>query len=175
MTITELGSIGEFIGSIVVLITLVYLVIQMKQTRQSIEANTMATLGASEVNGNESTMRQLIALYSDESMIDLLIRAAGQNQDDFTANEYVRINTFYHTGFQLHQITYLQWKKHLLDDEYWSFCIRYFGRIQLSQPGVQQWWERNRKTYTTDYRDLVDRLIDDQGWNDASPYLVRPA
>lgn len=174
MTIFELGALGEFVGSIVVVVTLIYLAIQINQTRQNVEANTVAILGASEVNGNESTMRQLISLYTDESMVEIIIRAS-QSLDDLTAQDYVRINLNYHTGFQLHQITHLQWKKQLLDDEYWSFCIRFFGSLMLSQPGVQQWWKLNRKTYTPDYRDLIDALIADQGWNNASSYLVNPA
>ncbi len=173
MSIMELGALGEFIGSVAVLITLIYLAIQMKQTKQRLEANTTAILGASEVNGNESTMRQLSAVYTDESMTDLIMRAI-QNLDELPPKDYVRFHAFCHSGFQLHQITYLQWKKQLLDDEYWSFCIRYFGEQMLSHPGVQHWWKRSREIYTTDYRDLVDRLIAAQGWQDASAFLDKP-
>ena len=173
MTIAELGALGEFTSAIAVVITLVYLAIQMKHTRLGLEANTMAVLGASEVKGNESTMRQLISVYSDESMVEIIIRAS-QSLDDLTPQDYARVNLTHHTGFQLHQITYLQWKKELLDDEYWSFCIRFFGGLMLSQPGVQQWWKLNRETYTRGYRNLVDALIKDHGWNDPSAYLVKP-
>ena len=38
MTIAELGSVGEFIGSIVVLITLVYLAIQVRQNTRHVQA-----------------------------------------------------------------------------------------------------------------------------------------
>jgi len=173
MNLIELGSLGEFIGSVAVLITLIYLAIQMKQTKHRLEANTTAILGASEVNGNESTMRHLIALYSDESMVDLILRAT-QSLDDLPPSDYFKFHVFCHAGFQLHQITYLQWKKELLDDEYWSFCIRYFGDQMLAQPGVQHWWKRSREIYTTDYRELVDRLIAAKGWQDASSFLKKP-
>ena len=43
MTIQELGSIGEFISSIVVLITLIYLAVQVRQTRNATIASTMQT------------------------------------------------------------------------------------------------------------------------------------
>lgn len=173
MTITELGALGEFIGSVAVLITLIYLAVQMKQTKQGLEANTNAIMGASEVNGNESTMRQLISAYADESMVDLIMRATG-NLDELSPHDHLKFHMFCHSGFQLHQITYLQWKKELLDDEYWSFCIRYFGDQMLAQPGVQQWWKRSREIYTTDYRDLIDRLIAAEGWQDASAFLRKP-
>ena len=36
MTIVELGALGEFLGSIVVLFTLVYLAVQVKQGNRSL-------------------------------------------------------------------------------------------------------------------------------------------
>jgi hypothetical protein len=170
MSISELGALGEFIGSIAVLITLVYLAMQVRQTKRGLDANTTALLGASEVNGNESTINTLIALWSNESMVDLTIRAS-RSVSELSIADRVRIGAFYHAGFQTHQITFLQWKKRLLDDEYWAFCIRWFGSLQLSQPGIQQWWALNNEAYTREYRDLIDTVIADQGWNDASKYL----
>ena len=38
MTIAELGAIGEFVGSIVVLITLIYLAIQVRQNTRHVQA-----------------------------------------------------------------------------------------------------------------------------------------
>jgi len=38
MTIAELGSVGEFIGSIAVLITLIYLAIQVRQNTRHVQA-----------------------------------------------------------------------------------------------------------------------------------------
>ena len=43
MTIQELGSIGEFISSIAVLLTLIYLAVQVRQTRNATIASTMQT------------------------------------------------------------------------------------------------------------------------------------
>lgn len=38
MTIAELGSVGEFVGSIVVLITLIYLAVQVRQNTRHVQA-----------------------------------------------------------------------------------------------------------------------------------------
>jgi hypothetical protein len=56
-------------------------------------------------------------------------------------------------------VTFLQWKKRLLNDEYWAFSIRFTGNQLLRQKGFQGWWERNRETYVHDYRMLIDKLI----------------
>ncbi len=48
MTIVELGALGEFLGSVAVLVTLIYLALQVQQTKRQIESNTNAILGASQ-------------------------------------------------------------------------------------------------------------------------------
>lgn len=52
MSLAELGSLGEFLASIVVLITLIYLAIQTRSTKQSIELQQIlaATQPSIEIN-----------------------------------------------------------------------------------------------------------------------------
>ena len=40
MTISELGSIGEFVGAIAVVVTLAYLAVQVRHSKEATEANT---------------------------------------------------------------------------------------------------------------------------------------
>lgn len=165
-----LGNLGEFLGSIAVVATLIYVARQMKATMLGIEANTIAIKGASEISGNDSVIRQGVSFYSDETLTELVIRGMS-GEVDLSLNEYIRFGHYLDVGFQTHQVTYLQWKKELLDDEYWSFCIRWFGKRVLSQPGAQKWWNSNKSLFTPNYRNLIDRLIEEQGWERASEFL----
>ena len=81
MTITELGAVGEFVGSIAVLITLIYLAIQVRQTKGQVEANTNAVLGSSEIDGNSTTHEQLMSVYNDESAADIMLRGLARQGD----------------------------------------------------------------------------------------------
>jgi hypothetical protein len=42
MTITELGALGEFVGAFAVVMTLVYLAVQVRQSAKSAESNAIA-------------------------------------------------------------------------------------------------------------------------------------
>ena len=44
MSIIELGALGEFVGSILVLGTLIYLVVQVQQTKRGIDASNLASV-----------------------------------------------------------------------------------------------------------------------------------
>ncbi len=173
MTIAELGALGEFLGSVGVLITLIYLAIQVQQTKRQIGSNTNALLGASEINGNDSTHRSLMSMYSDESVSDIMVRGF-VDLSSLSGTDRVRLNLMLDASFQVHQITFMQWKKGLLGDEYWEFCIRYFGSRCLAMPGVQEWWRMNESLFVAEYRQLITTLVQDSGWNNSSAYLDRP-
>ena len=172
MTIVELGALGEFLGSVAVLVTLIYLAVQVKQTKRQIESNTNAILGASEINGNDSTLQGLMSIYSDESLSDIVIRGM-LDLSSLSGADRARFNALLDSTFQLHQITFMQWKRELLHDEYWEFCIRYFGRRMLAMPGAQEWWGTNESLFVPGYRHLITTLIQDNGWENSSAYMDR--
>ena len=173
MTISELGALGEFVSSIGVLITLVYLAVQVKHSKKGLEDNTTAILGANEVTGNESSVRLGSALYQDPDLTRIIISAAESRKNLTDVGDIVRFDQYCHSAVQLHQVFFMQWKKGLLDDEYWGFCIRYQGSLFYSMKGVQEWWWRNRHIYTDSYRNLINSLIENEGWHDSDEYLER--
>jgi len=164
------GAIGEILGAAAVIATLTYLAMQVQQTKEQLRENTNALLGAGEVSGNENTVKQLTALFTDESLTDIVSRGA-KNIGDLNSVEHSRFSNYCQSGMQLLQVTFLQWRRGLLDDEYWSFCLRYTGKSMLRYPGVQQWWKKNSDIYTSDFRNLIDLLFETEGWADPSRYL----
>lgn len=166
------GAIGEILGAAAVIATLTYLAMQVQQTKEQLRANTNAILGAGEVSGNENTVKQLTALFTDENLIDIVLRGT-KNINDLNNIEHARFSNFCQTGMQLLQVTFLQWRRGLLDDEYWSFCLRYTGKSMLRYPGVQEWWKKNSDVYTSEFRHLIELLIENEGWVDPFKYLTR--
>ena len=100
-----------------------------------------------------------------------------QDFESLNQAEKIRFDQNCHVGIQTHQITFMQWKKKLLDDEYWSFCIRYTAEKLLIFPGPQQWWRAQRHLFPRDYVTLIDLVIEEQdwktGWQNMGKYLDR--
>jgi hypothetical protein len=67
MTLSELGNVGEFIGSILVLITLLYLVVQLRQTQRAMMAQThqMRADGLKTTWQNLAMSNEMIQVYSE--------------------------------------------------------------------------------------------------------------
>ena len=67
MSIQELGSIGEFISSIAVLITLIYLAVQVRQSRNATVASTMQT--------NRLQFQNIMIANRDSQIAPIIIKA----------------------------------------------------------------------------------------------------
>ncbi len=82
MDLTQLANLGEFIGGVAVLVTLIYLAVQMRQSNQIATAdavhNTVRTF---------STYRQMLA---DDSVSEVWAKA--QNEETLSPKEKVQIH-----------------------------------------------------------------------------------
>jgi hypothetical protein len=106
MTIQELGSIGEFISSIAVLFTLIYLAVQVRQTRDATIASTML---------NNRLQFQDIMLANRDSMTSPIIPKADAGET-LTDEE----------GYRLSNHISLQWN--LLFSEFVPLQIGYTAK-----------------------------------------------
>ncbi len=98
MTIQELGSIGEFISSIVVLITLIYLAVQVRQTRNATIASTMQT--------NRMQFQNIMIANRDSRIAPIILKA--DNDDPLTAEEEYRLSTHINLQWNLLFSEYVQ-------------------------------------------------------------------
>ncbi len=86
MTIQEIGSIGELLGALAVLVTLIYLASQTRQTR-------IATQGASLLSQAEAHARWRTALLSNPKLAALL--AAGNDGEELTHADNIQLSSLY--------------------------------------------------------------------------------
>ncbi|MCP5183699.1 MAG: hypothetical protein H6993_07035 [Pseudomonadales bacterium] len=90
MTIAELGALGEFVGSLAVLATLIYLAIQTRQSKE-------AVISATRLNIMDQRVRSLWS-QSESAHIPLLIAKAMRDEalDD---EELVRVRALFKAEF----------------------------------------------------------------------------
>jgi hypothetical protein len=85
MTIMELGAIGEFVGAIAVVVTLIYLAIQLRQNSKTVQVSMIQAMerGVSDVLGQWSRDPETIAL----------MRRARVSFDGLSENEKALVST----------------------------------------------------------------------------------
>ena len=149
MTIQDLGSIGEFVSSIVVLITLIYLAVQVRQTRNATVASTMQT--------NRMQFQNIMLANRDSQIAPIIIKA--DNNEPLTDEEEYRLGTHIN----------LQWN--LLFSEYVQSQIGYTtGWAPNDKPALKRifhryggrasdWWDATgKRIYPDQFVDYVESV-----------------
>lgn len=146
MDIQTLGNLGDFIGSLAVLVTLIYLSIQTKQTvtnaRQSSHSDIL-------------TRRQdLMNLLMDRDFIEVWGKGCSrQRMDSLDAQRF----TSFAVSFLSHvQDTYIQFKAGLIDEGVWE-AERALMAVSFNQPGFLDWWEHGQQFLTVEFARLIEK------------------
>ena len=86
MSIMELGAIGEFVGAIAVVLTLIYLTIQVRQSREAMEENSRLARTSAMEHQSDVVSRWRGRLINDADVATLWQKAVdGEVVDEITA------------------------------------------------------------------------------------------
>ena len=148
MTISDLGAFGEFFSSIAVLITLIFLVIQMRQ-------NVRLMRRANVRHAIDANSRTLVALL-DEGVSELFIRGLKSLQSLSEVERYRFDNAFANWLYACEQAFIDQREGTFTSDGFASFENAVPG--YLTTPGGKQWWDESQTWFSPKFRADVDKL-----------------
>ena len=154
MTIQDLGNLGEAIGGIAVLATLIYVALQMRQTTRQLEQNTdlLRVTADAELHRDASEARWRVA--SSREMMELWL--AGLAGGDLDTIDQARFEQLLGTLFHSLLFEFRRVEEGVLPSD-----SERFWKAILSAPGVVSWWERTKPIYSPDFARAVDALIRD--------------
>lgn len=133
------GAIGELLGAVGVMITLVYLTLQVRQNTRSVKASVYDSLATSLEHLNRPLVQNG----------DLALALAAVTEDWQAASEQdrARVVHFYSAAFKLFENVHYQYSQGLIDKDLWCgwerLMLTYFW-----SPGVQSWWPMRRGAYS---------------------------
>jgi hypothetical protein len=131
LTINDLGSIGELLGSIAVFVSLIYLAMQVKSGTEASRTSTYQS-----VVSDFSALNQSIASTPE---LSLLFVRAQENFESLSPDEKARASQLFFMAFRNFENMYYQQRKGYLEDELWigwkRLMLTYHAR-----PGFQTWW-----------------------------------
>jgi len=150
MDIQDLGAIGEFIASIAVLVTLVFLTVETRQ-------NTRALRRANVKHTTAEHARSLYAIQDPE--VSEIVLKGTQNLEQLSPLEGYR--------FHLACYTWLASIEQAFEDyalgHYPEKSLMIFRRnipAVLKTPGGAQWWSERKALFADDFQESVERLLD---------------
>ena len=138
MNLQDLASIGEFVGGLAVLVTLLYLALELRENTKTLKANstTDSYLGWSEFNFQLSKHPGHVAIMRSFDPQESL--------DNFNPSEQVALDFFGRAMMQRFGAGSFQYDAGLLHSDAWDQQIAYC-RSFIELPVWREWWENEKK------------------------------
>lgn len=150
MQLSQLGALGEFMGGVAVLVTLVYLAVQIRQSRKLAETSVHVALAA-----NVATELQAII---PADMADILARSL-DDPASLTSRERVALDCWWGLYVNNRQSEYREHGLGLYSAEAWD-GFQHMLQEDLSPRFARNWWlETGRYRVQRSFREFVDSLI----------------
>lgn len=167
MTLQEWGAVGEFVGGVAVIATLIYLAVQTRQARRSAWAQAPQWI-------SDGYREWISAPRADAELGALIIRAT-HGWNDLTKIDQLRAHAWWGekivhldavlTLFDQGVIDELR-KRAWVDD-----CL-----MMLVTPGGAEWWAHTKILFTPQVRDEIERRLQDPStlpppWSETLPFF----
>jgi hypothetical protein len=149
-----LGNFGEFLGSLGVIVTLIYLAIQIRSNTSATRAN--ASFQATHSWG-EVTQR-LAGLPDDQFGPITKLFKADMAPDDLTPEEYERVRLTCRNIYQRLEGQYYLFKYGLLEPGVWEVRSAIGAGMVKANPLLREWWETdtNPLNYSREFVEVIN-------------------
>ncbi len=154
MDLDALGNIGDFVGGLAVVVTLIYLAYQIRQNGRHVEQ-------ALEVSRAQAVRETLINDWTlevarDPDLARLYSRGL-RDPEQLAENDLVRFLFLMGTAFATVEKCLLMHQRGLLTDERWNAQLRTLGMF-LAQPGGTYYWKRFSSMHTSAFASVVEQV-----------------
>ncbi len=149
MSLTDLASLGSFVSGVAVAITLVFLVVQLRQ-------NTLAVRAAAS-QAHSTLYTEISNIVSVNADMARIWRLGTGDIGTLNDDERVRFISYCSTIFRFMESARLQWRSGQLDREPWMELeaeIKDFAQ----HPGVRSYWELRRNWHGPEFRAWFEAL-----------------
>jgi hypothetical protein len=147
MTLGDLADIGELVSSVAVIISLVYLAMQVRSNTETSRTTTyqaiVSDFGA--VNSSVASSPELSGIFSE----------ALERYQDLEPNDQARMSQLFYMTFRCFENIFYQHRKGYLEEELWigwaRLMVTYFRR-----PGFQAWWRLRRDVFSDKFAKFLE-------------------
>lgn len=155
-----IGAIGETVGAVAVVISLVYLAIQMRSQNRETRLST--------INSSLTTWNSLMAMVAENSeLADIWNR--GLKNEELSEGQEVQFRAFANSYLRVAEGLYLQHLEGRLDERIW-LGIGKGTTVFLSAPGIHRFWSLRKDWYSPEFREFIEGEIESSQVTSGSLY-----
>ena len=150
MTLADMASIGSLVSGAAILVSLVYLAIQIRQA----EKNQRAVLN----QGYITRVADYLRWYAESPINELRTRVIA-GDTSFTAEELLRLQLAFRVTLLSAQDAYLQHKAGLVDEMTLDNSMRSVRNSWLNQPVYRALWLQQAPTIAPEFAAVIETML----------------
>ncbi len=153
-----LGNYGEFVGAIAVVVTLLYLSMQIRQNTRAMDENrkAVAAQSAREVDFYAGELHREVA--RDPELRKIVTQSLRTEPEEYSDDDWFAFRTYANALFFAFQAQYLNGAMRVGADEQVRLYLRVAKGMISRYPAWAQYWEREKaaKTWAQGFVDAVE-------------------
>ncbi len=150
MPLDQIANVADIVGTVLIIVSLIYVVIQIKQSTDTLNVNTAHNIAA-----EISALYLVVAESGDLS--DIFFRGV-QGVDELEPVEALRFYGCFHKFYRAFEDAYYQFTRGALETEFFEGISQQFISFN-SMPGVQRYWQDRKSWYNKSFQEYVDREV----------------
>lgn len=154
MTWTDAGAIGEILGAIAVVLSLVYLSRQVRQNTQAVRTGNAAL-----VQGNFQQLARMF--YTDREMGDIVIRTMA-GEEDLAPADRLAAWAYFFDFLKTAELAHHQYRHGDLDESLWQASLSFY-RAYFETPGFRRYWEERKSAFVPEFREAMEGWLATRG------------
>ncbi len=160
MDIIELGAIGELLGGVAVVGSLIYVGVQV---RSQAEESRLASLHALNVAFGD----YLDSLIESHEVREVYL-AGLRDFDGLDREQRLLFSACLGKAFRHHETAFHQWRAGRIDDDYWRTFDQPIADL-LGYPGLRDWWATRSRWFGERFQAHIASLIERGGGPEPYP------
>ena len=147
-----IGAVGEILGAIGVIATLLYLTTQIRQNTKALRVSSFHASTQSLIGDNH-----LVA--GDGELASLVAKSLSEDENDFSPAEQVRLDFLVTSNFRTFEEAYYLKDEGILEAQSWQRVAVTLERL-IQNVGVREYWLRGDFGFDEKFKEYVDSRIE---------------
>jgi hypothetical protein len=143
-----IGTIAEIVGAAAVVVSLLYVAMQIRQNTRQIRVATH--------DGTSRDLRQLIREISTAGLTEVFVLGL-EDPDSLDDRQKLDFAFLIYDLFKAFENVYYHYLHGTLGEDAWQGWRRFIEQYATA-PGARRYWHVRRDIFTTDFRDLIDGM-----------------
>lgn len=141
-----IGAVGELVGAVAVIATLVYFSFQLRQNTKALRLSSTETV-------TDQLQNMFSLLASDQTLAEIFSEAA--NSSDLEDSRRVRYNTFCSNLARVYENAFLQKQENAMVNAHWDGMTR----MMIDITAFPSYWENRKHWFSEEFQEYMEQEI----------------